>query len=73
MASFIKGESKVLAGTGNGVETYVYQSWDGNESSIKICIINTYLAKVDTVNEATAKKDRNVELKIRLIFLSVSK
>ncbi|MCM1150264.1 MAG: hypothetical protein NC319_09320, partial [Butyricicoccus sp.] len=62
--NYTKGESTVIGDTGNGVETYVYQKWndDGNESTITIVIINTYLAKVDTVNEATNKKDREIEL-----------
>lgn len=68
--TFKKADDTQIEGTGAGVETYVY-SWYEDETvgdktvselHIKICIVDTYLAQVTEIIDATAKEDRKVEV-----------
>lgn len=69
IANIAKGNTTAMFGTGNGVETYVY-TWveevkDADDiTHIRICLVDTYLAKVTDVTKATATEDAKTEVEV---------
>lgn len=67
VANIAKGNTTNMFGTGNGVATYVY-TWtttddkDVDTTHIRICLVDTYLAKVTDVTKATATVDAKTEV-----------
>ena len=52
-----------FAVAGNGSTTTIYVEENGTEYDVTICAVNSYVAKVDSVNAADAKNNRSITLK----------